>query len=166
MEKHLYNKQGLKITKIRSLKAALLIRLAKNWIFPGGRIVLYKLLGVKIGKGVYIGPNLDIIDYALGNHLVINDRAALAPNITFIISSGPSNSKLKSIYPKIFGPITVEEDVWIGSEAVILPGVTIGKCSIIGAGAVVTKDIPPYSVVVGNPARIIKKVTECEEILQ
>ena len=165
MEKYPYD-GNIKISKFQAFKAAVLIRLAKSWIFPGGRKKLYKMLGVQIGHDVYIGPNLDIISYALGKYLTIKDRAALAPNITFIISSGPNNSKLKSQYPRIFGPITVEEDVWIGSESVILPGLTIGKCSIIGAGSVVTRDIPPYSVAAGNPARIIKKVTECEEILQ
>jgi len=92
-------------------------------------------------------------------------RNSLTPNIT-IISSGPSNSKLKFIYPKIFEPVTVEEDVWIRSEAVILPGVTIGKCSIVGADARVTKDIAPYSVAVGSPAKISKKLTECKGILK
>lgn len=72
MEKYHYNEQDLKITKTRSLKAALLIRLEKSWIFPSGRLFLYKMLGVKIGKDAYIGPNLDIIDYALGDHLIIN----------------------------------------------------------------------------------------------
>jgi acetyltransferase-like isoleucine patch superfamily enzyme len=93
-------------------------------------------------------------------------RNSLTPNITIIISSGPSNSKLKFIYPKIFEPVTVEEDVWTRSEAVILPGVTIGKCSIIGAGAIVTKDIAPYSVAVDSPAKISKKLTECKGILK
>jgi acetyltransferase-like isoleucine patch superfamily enzyme len=56
-------------------------------------------------------------------------------------------------------PIIIEDEVWIGAKAIILKGVTIGKGSIIGAGAVVTKDVPPYSFAAGNPARIIKKVS-------
>ena len=54
-------------------------------------------------------------------------------------------------------PIKVKNDVWIGSDVIILPGVTIGDGSVIGAGSVVTKDVEPYSIVVGNPARAIKK---------
>ena len=55
------------------------------------------------------------------------------------------------------GPINIEDDVWIGAGAIILSGVTIGKGSVIGAGSVVTKDIPAYSIAVGNPARVVKQ---------
>ncbi len=55
-------------------------------------------------------------------------------------------------------PIRIEDEVWIGGGAILLPGVTIGKGSVIGAGAVVTRDIPPYSVAVDNPARVIKQI--------
>jgi len=54
-------------------------------------------------------------------------------------------------------PVTIGEDVWIGSNCVVVPGVSIGKKSVIGAGSVVTKDVPPFSVAVGNPARVIKR---------
>lgn len=54
-------------------------------------------------------------------------------------------------------PITIEDDVWVGANVVILPGITIGKHSIIGAGSVVTKNVPSYSIAIGNPARVIKK---------
>ncbi len=71
MEKYPYD-GNIKISKFQAFKAAVLIRLEKSWIFPSGRLFLYKMLGVKIGKDAYIGPNLDIIDYALGDHLIIN----------------------------------------------------------------------------------------------
>ena len=57
-------------------------------------------------------------------------------------------------------PVTIEEDCWLGTGAIVLPGVHIGRGSIIGAGAVVTKDIPPLSIAVGVPARVIRKITE------
>ncbi len=53
-------------------------------------------------------------------------------------------------------PVVIEDDVWIGTRAIILPGVRVGAGSIIGAGAVVTKSVPPYSIVAGNPARVVK----------
>nr|WP_249315569.1 CatB-related O-acetyltransferase [Bacillus sp. FJAT-49711] len=61
----------------------------------------------------------------------------------------------KDIYSK--GKIVIEEDVWIGSSSVVLSGVRIGRGSVIGAGSIVTKDIPRYSIVAGNPARVLKK---------
>lgn len=63
---------------------------------------------------------------------------------------------LRPVYSK--GPVIIEDNVWIGDKAIILPNVTIGKGSIIGAGAVVTKDIPPYCIAVGNPAKVIRKI--------
>ena len=57
------------------------------------------------------------------------------------------------------GVIHVEEDVWLGANVMVLPGVRIGRGSIIGAGAIVTKDIPPYSIAVGNPAKVVRKRT-------
>jgi maltose O-acetyltransferase len=54
-------------------------------------------------------------------------------------------------------PVIIEDDVWLGERVIILPGVTIGKGSIIGAGAVVAKNVPPYSIAVGNPALVVKK---------
>lgn len=53
-------------------------------------------------------------------------------------------------------PVTIEDDVWIGARVILLPGVTVGKGSVIGAGAVVSRDIPPYSVAVGNPCRVVR----------
>jgi len=56
-------------------------------------------------------------------------------------------------------PVTIEEDCWLGTGAIVLPGVSIGRGSIIGAGAVVTKDIPPLSLAVGVPARVVRQIT-------
>jgi maltose O-acetyltransferase len=57
-------------------------------------------------------------------------------------------------------PITIEDNVWIGGSAVLLPGVTVGLNAVVGAGAVVTKDVPPNAVVVGNPARVIREIEQ------
>jgi len=91
--------------------------------------------GVEIGKNVLIGPNVQIISY---QHNYKNKNIEI--------------KKQGSIKAKI----TIEDDVWIGASSIIMAGVTIYKGSVIGAGSVVTKDVEPYSVVVGTPAKRIK----------
>lgn len=96
---------------------------------------------IKIGKNTLLGKWVTITDNSHGDTSInsINNPPIARP----LISKG-----------KVF----IGENVWIGDKATILPGVSIGDGSVIGANAVVTKDVPPYSVVVGNPARIINKV--------
>ncbi|MBQ0004011.1 MAG: hypothetical protein KBT21_10810 [Treponema sp.] len=65
--------------------------------------------------------------------------------------------EINSLDPK---PIKIEDDVWIGCNSIILRGITIGKASIVAAGSVVTKDVPPYTIVAGNPAKVIKKIAK------
>jgi maltose O-acetyltransferase len=96
-------------------------------------IVPYDL---KVGKDVMMGPDVVIIGE---NHQ--HDRCDL-----------PMRLQGYKEYP----PVRIGDDVWIGARVIILPGLTIGKGAIIGAGAVVTKSIPPYAISAGNPARIIK----------
>ena len=96
---------------------------------------------VQIGNNVLMGRKIFITDNAHGASE--RDLLDTAPN------KRPLTSK---------GPVIIEDNVWIGEMVCIMPGVRIGKSSIIGANAVVTKDIPPYSVAAGNPARIVKQL--------
>ena len=88
---------------------------------------------------------------------------AISEDVYFINSSGPVNSRLKSIYPRVIGKIVID-DAWIGTNAIIFPGVHIGKNSVVGAGSVVTKDVDENVVVAGNPAKVIKTLTDSEGI--
>lgn len=125
------------------------------------KYALRKAGHARIGDECYLGPNITITplggDDVTSKILILGDRVAVSPNVQFLCSMHPENSKLAEIYGKI-DPITVEEDAWIGAGASILPGVTIGKCSIVGAGAVVTKNVPPHTVVGGVPAEKIKDI--------
>lgn len=148
-------------------------------VFPGGRIynaircLLLKMCLAQFGEqnefggGVYIGKGDDV---QIGNKCQINREcrlvnvrigncAMIAPEVVFIPKMHQSHSlDIPMIdqgcieYPQT----VVDDDVWIGHRAVIMPGIHIGKGSIVGAGAVVTKDVPNYSVVAGVPARIIR----------
>ena len=88
------------------------------------------------------------------NNIIIGDHVTIGPNVT-VFSAGhdPSTMDLEDNY----GQITIEQDVWIGGNVTILQGVTIHEGAVIGAGSVVTKDIPEYTINVGNPAKAIKK---------
>ncbi|EKG17142.1 hypothetical protein MPH_05596 [Macrophomina phaseolina MS6] len=104
--------------------------------------------------------SLTILDTSL---VIIGDRVQMGPNVS-IYGAGHETSVLSRIKFVEFGhPVRIEDDCWIGGQVIILPGVTIGKGSTVGAGAVVTKDIPPYSVAIGSPAKVIKKLPTVEE---
>lgn len=122
---------------------------------------------VSAGKMSY--GMLNILSYSSSNEqLRIGNYVSIAPNVLFVlggnhhidtITSFPLYSLLissNSIDAESKGPIIIEDEVWIGVNAMILSGVTIKKGAIIAAGSVVTKDVPPYAVYGGNPARIIK----------
>lgn len=127
------------------------------------RIWFLKLCGYKIGKDVYLGSSLVISDIAKRkNNITIQDRVSFGPNVTLITDSSPNNSKLIKLFPLISGSILIEEDVWLGAGVIVLPNIVIGKCSVIAAGAVVNKNIPPYSIVAGVPAKVLKKIEKNE----
>ncbi len=112
---------------------------------------------ITIGKDVFINSGCHFQDQG---GITIGDGSLIGHNVvlTTINHDLLPSQKRKNHY----APITIGCNVWIGSNAVILPGVTIGEWAVVAAGAVVTKDVPPYTVVGGTPARIIKRVCESE----
>lgn len=127
------------------------------------RIKLLEYCGYKIGNDVYIPASLKVSDLQKRkNNVVIGDRVSIGPNVLIITDSSPNNSRLIKLFPLISEVVHINEDTWIGAGVIILPGVNIGKCSIIGSGAIVVKDIPDYSIAVGNPAKVIKKINPNE----
>lgn len=113
-----------------------------------------------IGKNCFFNFNFTVLDVSL---VVIGDRVQCGPNVS-IYCAGHDTSVLSRIKFVEYGlPVRIEDDCWIGGGAIILPGVTIGRGCTIGAGSVVTKDIPPYSVAIGAPARVVKKLPTVEE---
>ena len=115
---------------------------------------------ISLGKRFYANFNLTILDCAL---VTIGDRVMFGPNVSIYAATHETEveSRRKDIE---FGlPVTIGNDCWIGGHVIILPGVTIGKGCTIAAGSVVTKDIPPWSVAKGSPARVFKTVTPLED---
>ena len=120
---------------------------------------------VEVQKKAFIGRNCKISSHTFiceGVH--IEDNVFIGHNVTFINDLYPrastSEGKLQTAEDWEVVPTFVKKGASIGSSATILAGVTIGEKAIVGAGAVVTKDVPPYSVVAGNPARILRKIDD------
>lgn len=144
--------------------------------FDGIRAIVYELFGksdettflnppfycdygsnIEVGKNCFINYNCTMLDNA---KVTLGDNCLLAPNVS-IYTAG------HTLYPdsRAFGyeygiPVTIGDNVWIGGNTVICPGVHIGSNVVIGAGSVVTKDIPDWSFAAGNPCTVIRKITE------
>jgi len=86
----------------------------------------------------------------------IGDRVMIASHVAISSLTHDHSRQSMRHAPVVQKKIVIEDDVWIGSGAVILPGITLGQGAVVGAGAVVTKDVPPWAIVVGNPARLLK----------
>lgn len=127
------------------------------------RILFLRSAGYVIGKSVYIGERFLISDMlSAKKNIIIEDRVSIAPVVTFITHSSPNNSRLIKKYPLISKTIIIKKDAWIGVGVIIMPGVEVGECSVIGSGSIVTSSIPSYSVAYGSPAKVINKINPYE----
>lgn len=111
---------------------------------------------VHVGKNVVINFNNNFVD---DGTITIGDDTMIGPNCTFATAIHPISPKLRHHKLQYNQPIHIGKNVWIGGSATILPGVTIGDNSIIGAGSIVTKNIPANVIAVGNPAHVLREIT-------
>lgn len=141
---------------------------------PGAREILVDLLGA-LGEGSHINPPL-FVDYGENLHIgagtfinynltaldvaaiTIGDDCQIGPNVQLLTPTHPIDPQPRRDKLEAGRPITIEDNVWLGGGVIVCPGVTIGANSVIGAGAVVTRDIPADVVAVGNPARVIRTI--------
>lgn len=149
-------------------------------LFPF-RPMLFKLFGARIGKNTVLhkisffnqhvngfrnfiaGNNCFVgneVSLDLAEKIVFEDYVTLANRVLILTHTnvGYKDHPLQKFFPKIGKKVHIKRGAFIGASAIILPGVTIGGHSFIGAGAIVTKNIPEWSVAVGNPAKVIKKI--------
>jgi acetyltransferase-like isoleucine patch superfamily enzyme len=108
---------------------------------------------LRIGKNVFINHACSCLD--LGG-ITIEDNVLMGPKVCLISESHPVNPVERGYL--IGNPVTIKRNAWIGAAATILPGVTVGENSVVAAGSVVTKDVPPNTIVGGVPARVIKDI--------
>lgn len=132
-------------------------RWARDAFFPAWRLRLLRWCGFHVGHDVYIADGLIIVEELAGpEQLSIGDRVSMAPRVMLVLSSHPNASRIRSFAPTARGDIVIEDDAWIGACAVILPGVRIGRGAVVGAGSVVTADVPPLTIVAGQPAKPVR----------
>ncbi len=115
---------------------------------------------VHFGSYVYANFNLTLVD---DTDIFVGDKVMFGPNVTVATAGHPIQPKLRDLQMQFNIPVHIGNNVWIGGNSVICPGVTIGDNCVIGAGSVVTKDIPAWSLAAGNPARVIRTITDDEK---
>ena len=145
--------------RLKFLKSWILHSLAYSSPLPNFVIQLQRSRGVKIGKNCHFSPYV-LIDLLHPELITIEDNVTIASNSMIFAHVNPTtNEFLKSHgYPRTIKPVVIKNGAIVSVGCIIIAGVTIGKNSIVGAGSVVSQDIPDYCIAVGNPARIIKKI--------
>ena len=114
-------------------------------------------VNIHIGNHFYANHNLSILD---GGMVTIGDHVFIAPNVVITTAGHAIDRDQRARGLEIALPITIGNHVWMGANVCILPGVTVGSNVVIGAGSVVTRDIPNNVIAVGNPCRVLRAITE------
>jgi acetyltransferase-like isoleucine patch superfamily enzyme len=140
---------------IRGVRRKVAKGAAKRLPLNAARVRALRAAGYAVGSDVYVGGELHVTDELFKPQatLIIGDRVAIAQRVTIVLSSYANHSVLRQRLGEVHADVVIHEDAWIGACAVLLPGVTIGARAVVGAGAIVTRDVPPDTIVVGNPAR-------------
>lgn len=112
---------------------------------------------VHIGDNFYSNFNLVLVDDC---DITIGNRVMIGPNVVLATGTHPVEPKLRGKQAQYNLPIHIEDNVWLGAGCIVMPGITIGENSVIGAGSVVTKDIPSNVVAVGNPCRVLREIND------
>ena len=114
---------------------------------------------IEVGEDFFANYNFTVLDVA---KVTIGDFAQIAPNVSIYTAGHPLHPESRNSGYEYGIPVTIGNNVWIGGNTVILPGVTIGDNVVIGAGSVVTKDIPDNMIAAGNPCKVIREITEAD----
>ena len=112
---------------------------------------------VHFGNSVYANFNLTLVD---DTHIYVGDCTMIGPNVTIATAGHPILPELREKAYQFNQPVRIGRNCWLGAGVVVLPGITIGDNSVIGAGSIVTKDIPANVIAVGNPCRVLREINE------
>ena len=116
---------------------------------------------VHLGNNVYANYGVTFVD---DTHIYIGDNTMLAPNVVLATAGHPINPELRAKGLQYNLPVCIGKNCWLGAGVIVLPGVTIGDNTVVGAGSVVTKDLPAGVVAVGNPCRVLRQVGQQDQI--
>ena len=116
---------------------------------------------VHFGKNIYANFNLTMVD---DGHIYVGDYTMFAPSVIVATAGHPILPELRETVYQYNMPVHIGKNCWIGAGAIILPGVTIGDQVVVGAGSVVTKDLPSNVVAVGNPCRVVREINEHDRV--
>lgn len=144
------------------------MKFVKSWVFhtlaytsplPSWTVRYQRTRGVKIGENCHISPYV-LIDLLHPELIKIEDNVTISSNSMIFAHVNPSANEFlkKHGYPRTIKPVVIKKGAVISVGCIIIAGVTIGENSIVGAGSVVTQDVPDYCIVVGNPARVVKRI--------
>jgi acetyltransferase-like isoleucine patch superfamily enzyme len=154
-----YEKEIAPRSLLRVLGQKLLHQWARACIPPGLRLALYRAMGISIGHGVFVG--LDTwLDDQFPELIVIEDEVVISFRVTVVVHDDAR--RMDAILPGqadgTVAPVTLKRGCYLGAGCLILPGVTIGERAVVGAGAVVTRDVPPGKIALGVPARVTRDI--------
>lgn len=135
-------------------------KFGKSWIEPPFNICVGK--NTSIGDGCYFNFNASFVD---DGKITIGDHVLFGPNVTVVTTGHPVHPKLRDNGAAMYcAPVEIKNGAWLCSNVVVLPGVTIGENSVIGAGSVVTKDIPDNVIAMGSPCKVVREINDHDEI--
>ncbi len=115
---------------------------------------------IEVGKNFFANYNCTILDVA---KVKIGDNCQMAPNVAIYTAGHPIHPATRNSQYEYGKPVTIGDNVWIGGNTVLCPGVHVGSNVVIGAGSVVTKDLPDWCIAAGNPCRVIRKITDADK---
>ncbi len=142
------------------IKNKLIYSIGVHFPYSKVRVRSLRALGWEVGNDVYFPADITIsIQYIYDRgELKIGNNVSIGPRCILLTSANPNYSALKAYLTPKPAKIVIGDNAWLGAGCIIMPGVTIGKCAVVGAGAVVTHDVPDFCVVAGVPAKVIKKI--------
>lgn len=165
-----YNKTYEDETEVRARILASLLGGMGEGTFFQGPITFHYGTHTRVGKNCFFNFNLTVQDDA---NVTVGDRCNFGPNVTIVTPLHPMIAKEREYLLDENGnrvrlcwakPVKIGNDCWFGANVVVCPGVTIGDGCVIGAGSVVTRDVPPSTFAAGNPARVIRQIGEADSM--